>query len=131
MVLSAVAKAIQSLSKIGADLSIEADENGIQFRTFNATKSAMATIKFSRMFFETYNVEDSDFNYCKVCMKAILAAFKNMRNVERCEMRLLNELLKLQIQFKCRLETMKNALIAVVDDEMLTTNVSMEEARNM
>lgn len=128
--LSAIAKAIQSLSKIGADLSIEADENGLQFRTFNASKSAMATIRFSRMFFETYNVKDSDVNYCKVCMKAILAAFKNMRNVERCEMRLLGEQLKLQIQFKCSLETMKNALIAVVDDEILTTNVSMDEARN-
>lgn len=97
---------------------MEADENGLQFRTFNATKSAMATIRFSRIFFETYSIKESGDNYCKVCMKAILAVFKNMRHVERCEIRLLSEQLKLQVQFKCSLETMKNALIAVVDDEI-------------
>lgn len=129
--LKAVAKSIQSLSKIGSDLCIEADEDGLQFRTFNPSKSAMATIRFSRMFFETYSIEGSEVNYCKVCMKAILAAFKNMRHVERCEIRLLSDQLKLQIQFKCSLETMKNALIAVVDDEILTTNVAREDATNV
>lgn len=129
--LTAVAKSIQSLSKIGSDLCIEADEDGLQFRTFNPSKSAMATIRFSRMFFETYSIEGSEVNYCKVCMKAILAAFKNMRHVERCEIRLLSDQLKLQIQFKCSLETMKNALIAVVDDEILTTNVAREDATNV
>ncbi|XP_023293349.2 cell cycle checkpoint control protein RAD9A [Lucilia cuprina] len=127
----AIAKSIQSLAKIGSDLCVEADENGLQFRTFNPSKSAMATIRFQRIFFETYSLEESGVNYCKVCMKAILAVFKNMRHVERCEIRLLADQLKLQVQFKCSLETMKNALISVVDDEILTTNVSQDEAINV
>lgn len=129
-VVIVIAKSIQSLAKIGPDLCVEADENGIQFRTFNPSKSAMATIRFQRIFFETYHLKETDNNYCKVSMKAILTVFKNMRQVERCEIRLLTEQSKLQVQFTCRLETMKNALIAVVDDENLTTTVSMDDTIN-
>ncbi|XP_013111778.2 cell cycle checkpoint control protein RAD9A [Stomoxys calcitrans] len=127
-----IAKAIQSLAKFGSDLYMETDAMGLQLRTFNLAKSAMGTFRFNRTFFETYNEGVSNTgNYCKVTMKTILPVFKNMKQVERCEIQLLPEVSKLQIQFKCRMETMKNRLISIVDEENVTAAVSQEETSNV
>uniref|UniRef100_A0A1B0G8K3 Cell cycle checkpoint control protein n=1 Tax=Glossina morsitans morsitans TaxID=37546 RepID=A0A1B0G8K3_GLOMM len=126
-----VAKSIQSLAKFGSELYIEADAQGLQLRSFNSSKSAMGTFRFKRTFFESYNVLEDNENYCKIGMKAALAIFKNMQQVERCNICILPEPAKLQIQFSCRLETLKNALIAIVDEENISTPVSIEEANNL
>uniref|UniRef100_A0A1B0AI90 Cell cycle checkpoint control protein RAD9A n=1 Tax=Glossina pallidipes TaxID=7398 RepID=A0A1B0AI90_GLOPL len=126
-----VAKSIQSLAKFGSELYIEADAQGLQLRSFNSSKSAMGTFRFKRTFFESYNVLEDNENYCKIGMKAALAIFKNMQQVERCNICILPEPAKLQIQFSCRLETLKNALIAIVDEENISTPVSVEEANNL
>ncbi|KAL9911719.1 cell cycle checkpoint control protein Rad9 [Glossina fuscipes fuscipes] len=126
-----IAKSIQSLAKFGSELYIEADAQGLQLRSFNSSKSAMGTFRFKRTFFESYNVLEDNENYCKIGMKAALAIFKNMQQVERCNICILPEPAKLQIQFSCRLETLKNALIAIVDEENISTPVSIEEASNL
>lgn len=54
-----------------------------------------------------------------------------MRQVERCEIRILSEQAKLQIQFYCLLETIKNALITIMDDDNLTAAVSVENTTNL
>lgn len=112
---------------------MEADCNGLQLRTFNVSKSAMGTFHFSRVFFENYNEGDvgQEGSYCKITMKAILAVFKNMKQVERCDIRLITEQSKLQVQFKCRLETVKNVLISIVDEENVTAAVSQEDTSNV
>lgn len=117
------------MAKFGSDLYLEADQDGLQLRTFNVSKSAMGTFRFKRVFFEHFNAEEG--SYCKITMKAILAVFKNMKQVERCEIRLLIEQSKLQVQFKCRLETIKNVLISIVDEENVTAAVSMEDTSNV
>ncbi|XP_075161600.1 cell cycle checkpoint control protein Rad9 [Haematobia irritans] len=127
-----IAKAIQSLAKFGSDLYMEADDIGLQLRTFNVSKSAMGTFRFKRAFFETYNEGNGNGeNFCKVSMKTILPVFKNMKQVERCEIRLLAEVSKLQIKFKCRLEALKNVLISIVDEENVTAAVSIEDTSNV
>lgn len=117
------------MAKFGSDLYLEADQDGLQLRTFNVSKSAMGTFRFKRVFFEHFNAVEG--SYCKITMKAILAVFKNMKQVERCEIRLLIEQSKLQVQFKCRLETIKNVLISIVDEENVTAAVSMEDTSNV
>lgn len=132
MSIKVIAKAIQSLAKFGSDLYMEADRTGLQLRTFNTSKSAMGTFRFNRIFFETYSAGEQDNEcYCKIAIKAILAVFKNMKQVERCDMHLLVEQSKLQVQFKCRLEIMKNILISIVDEENVTAAVSQKDATNV
>uniref|UniRef100_A0A1A9W761 Cell cycle checkpoint control protein n=1 Tax=Glossina brevipalpis TaxID=37001 RepID=A0A1A9W761_9MUSC len=126
-----VAKSIQSLAKFGSDLYVEADSQGLQLRSFNSSKSAMGTFRFKRTFFESYHIVEANENYCKIGMKAALAVFKNMQQVERCDICIMPESSKLQIQFSCRLETLKNALISIVDEENISTPVSVEEANNL
>lgn len=73
------------MAKIGSELFVEADDDGLSIRTVSATKSAFAMIRFEPNFFNDYNIEsdtEDDFaNKCKVSMKACIGVFKNMKQV--------------------------------------------------
>lgn len=79
--LLVIAKAIQSLSKVGKELFIEADVLGLQMRTINATQSAVGSIRFSRSMFETFQLPSSGDLGCKIAMKPCLGVFRNMKQV--------------------------------------------------
>lgn len=76
-----IAKAIQSLSKVGKELFIEADVQGLQMRTINATQSAVGSIRFSRSMFDTFQLPSSGNFCCKIAMKPCLGVFRNMKQV--------------------------------------------------
>ncbi|EDW79387.1 uncharacterized protein Dwil_GK20449 [Drosophila willistoni] len=126
-----IAKAIQSLSKVGKELYIEADQQGLQLRAINATHSAVGSISFQRCMFETYNLPSSQYCYCKISMKVCLATFRNMKQVEHCEMSIVENHTKLQVKLRCKLETMKQALIAIIDDQNINAAVSKEASPNV
>ncbi|XP_036218294.2 cell cycle checkpoint control protein RAD9A isoform X2 [Bactrocera oleae] len=124
------AKAVQSLSKFGGDLFIEADIGGMQLRTLNPTKSAVGTYRFSRSFFDFYEVDQNEESFCKLDMRACLTVFRNTKQVERCDMALLYDRTKFQIQLKCQHETLKNTFISVDDEENITTDMTPENSCN-
>nr|XP_014096382.1 cell cycle checkpoint control protein RAD9A isoform X1 [Bactrocera oleae] len=124
------AKAVQSLSKFGGDLFIEADIDGMQLRTLNPTKSAVGTYRFSRSFFDFYEVDQNEESFCKLDMRACLTVFRNTKQVERCDMALLYDRTKFQIQLKCQHETLKNTFISVDDEENITTDMTPENSCN-
>lgn len=143
---SVLAKAIHSFSRIGCELYLEADSNqGLSLRTVNMTKSAFASILFTRDFFSTFtvdskNVEDSQ---CKLSMKSCIGVFRNMKQVnwmqtisnqfrsylmdrmlfscqvETCTISLNSDSYKLIVQFRCRLETLRTHHIAILEHETL------------
>ncbi|XP_050336333.1 cell cycle checkpoint control protein RAD9A [Bactrocera neohumeralis] len=124
------AKAVQSLSKFGGDLFIEANIGGMQLRTLNPTKSAVGTYRFSRSFFDCYEVDQNEESFCKLDMRACLTVFRNTKQVERCDMALLNDRTKFQIQLKCQHETLKNTFISVDDEENITAEMAPENNCN-
>eukprot|EP00743_Colponemidia_sp_Colp-15_P010398 GILK01011448.1.p1 GENE.GILK01011448.1~~GILK01011448.1.p1 ORF type:complete len:462 (+),score=64.60 GILK01011448.1:70-1455(+) len=96
-------KAIQTLSKIGKDLFVEAGSNKIVFRTLNDAKSAFLAITFDADFFEVYSGgEDDSVVKCKIPVKSTLAVFKNMQQVERLVLRIDNERPDLIFQLHCK-----------------------------
>ncbi|KAM8708046.1 hypothetical protein ACLKA7_015077 [Drosophila subpalustris] len=125
-----IAKAIQSLSKVGKELFIEADARGLQMRTINATQSAVGSIRFSRSMFDTFQMPPSGDCYCKIAMKPCLGVFRNMKQVEYCEMSIVGNRTKFQVTLRCKLETMKQALISIVDEQNITSAVPTDQSSN-
>ena len=83
-------------------------------------------------------------------MKACLAVFRNMKQVyinkrknysshlihfnfkvEHCELLIDADQLKFQVKLKCRLETVRNATISIVDEENITAAVSVDDTSNL
>ncbi|XP_055902460.1 cell cycle checkpoint control protein RAD9A [Eupeodes corollae] len=128
------AKAIQSLAKFGTDLYIVADENGFQLRSINPNKSAVGTFKFFIRFFDTYDVSEGssdDENCCRISMKAILGAFKSMKQVETCTIQIEPSRSKLLVQMNCKHETVKHFIISIIDDDSVTADVPMDNFPNL
>lgn len=82
---SVLAKAVNSFSRIGNELYLEATQNGLILRTVNDSQTAFAVMTFETGFFTDFKIDRSNTdefcNKCKVSMKSCLSVFKNMRQV--------------------------------------------------
>ncbi len=80
-----LAKAINSFSRIGNELYLEATQNGLILRTVNESQTAFAVMNFETGFFTDFKIDRSNSdeycNKCKVSMKSCLGVFKNTRQV--------------------------------------------------
>lgn len=133
-----LAKAVHSFARIGNELFLEAQTDGLSIRTVNRTKSAFAMILFNQDFFSNYDmtptappaadametdastVVDSGFdNKCKVSVKSLLSVFKNMRQVEECRMHMDSDNYKLRFEFRCRQRMLKTHYVSVLEQESL------------
>lgn len=85
---SVLAKAVNSFSRIGNELYLEATQNGLILRTVNDSQTAFAVMNFETGFFTDFKIDRSDSdeysNKCKVSMRSCLGVFKNMRQVTLC-----------------------------------------------
>ncbi|XP_017041581.1 cell cycle checkpoint control protein RAD9A [Drosophila ficusphila] len=125
-----IAKAVQSLSKVGKEMFIEIDQLGLQMRAINATQSAVGSITFRRSMFEVFDMPTVSGFYCKISMKGCLAVFRNMNEVEYCELNLVDNQTNLQVNLRCKLETTKEATISIIDDQNINTNIDTDQMPN-
>ncbi|KAH8266142.1 hypothetical protein KR038_006947, partial [Drosophila bunnanda] len=126
-----IAKAVQSLSKVGKEMFIEIDPQGLQMRAINATQSAVGSIFFKRSMFEVFDTPSSSGFYCKISMKGCLAVFRNMTEVEYCELNIQDDQTNLQVNLRCKLETTKEATISIIDDQNINTNIDTDQMPNV
>ncbi|XP_017037598.1 cell cycle checkpoint control protein RAD9A [Drosophila kikkawai] len=126
-----IAKAVQSLSKVGKEMFIEIDPQGLQMRAINATQSAVGSIFFKRSMFEVFDTPSNSGFYCKISMKGCLAVFRNMNEVEYCELNILDDQTSLQVNLRCKLETTKEATISIIDDQNINTNIDTDQMPNV
>ncbi|KAI8041091.1 cell cycle checkpoint control protein RAD9A [Drosophila gunungcola] len=126
-----IAKAVQSLSKMGKEMFIEIDQQGLQMRAINATQSAVGSISFRRSMFEVFDMPPNSDFYCKISMKGCLAVFRNMNEVEYCELNILDNQTNLQVNLRCKLETTKEATISIIDDQNINTNINTDKMPNI
>ncbi|XP_016971368.1 cell cycle checkpoint control protein RAD9A [Drosophila rhopaloa] len=125
-----IAKAVQSLSKMGKEMFIEIDQQGLQMRAINATQSAVGSISFRRSMFEVFDMPPHSDFYCKISMRGCLAVFRNMNEVEYCELNILDNQTSLQVNLRCKLETTKEATISIIDDQNINTNINTDQMPN-
>lgn len=119
-----LAKFLQYLHKIGQDLFIEATEDDLILGSQNSSKTAFASIKLCRGFFQDYSVDQEQIetgeNFCRVSLKACLPIFRSLKNVECCDIRMNQSASKLIIQLHCRENTTKTHFVSILQRELVS-----------
>ncbi|XP_050091970.1 cell cycle checkpoint control protein RAD9A isoform X2 [Anopheles aquasalis] len=115
-----LARAVNSFSKIGNELYLEATRGGLELKTINSTNTAYAVVLFQDGFFSSYRQGANDTpeeNCCKLSMKPILTIFKGLSKVLTCSVWLDVDQSRLIFQFRCKLEVTKTYRIFLLDSE--------------
>ncbi|XP_048826593.1 cell cycle checkpoint control protein RAD9A [Brienomyrus brachyistius] len=129
-----LAKAVQSLSKLGEELYLEPQENGLALRTVNSSRSAYACFLFSPLFFQKYTPPKSSTQRCKMVIKSVQAVFKSLssleKTVEKCHIELDIEKSRLTFTLHCKHGLLKTHNLSFQDSESLQAVFDKESCAN-
>ncbi|KAJ8262507.1 hypothetical protein GJAV_G00167230 [Gymnothorax javanicus] len=122
-----LATAIHSLSRIGEELYLESQEDGLALRTVNSSRSAFASFHFAPLFFQRYSPCQGSTFRCKMTVKdceSLQAVFdkESYANVLRAQPRLLVDTV---LHFPSSLEEVS---VSVNGDRVWLRNHVEEEA---
>lgn len=134
-----LARAVHALARIGNDLYIDPQPDGLGFRTVDSSRSALVSFLFKLDFFEVFvekmdddlakindsNPELSSQNpsKCRIPMKSILMVFRSIsvldRTVESCIIHVQPNDEKVKIELNCRYSVQKVYIIPFIECETL------------
>ena len=82
------AKAVSCLAKLGTDVTIDQQENGITLRTIDDAQASFAQLFLNRPFFQVYQQTTDNYVRCKLNLKNFSGAFHGLSAVEKAWFRL-------------------------------------------
>ncbi|XP_036406804.1 cell cycle checkpoint control protein RAD9A [Megalops cyprinoides] len=130
-----LAKAIHSLSRIGEELYLEPQDEGLALRTVNSSRSAYACFLFSPLFFQKYSSPKSSVFRCKMAIKCVQAVFRSLssleKTVERCRIELNSEKSRLTFSLHCKHGLLKTHNLSFQDSESLQAVFDKESCANV
>ncbi|XP_012253809.2 cell cycle checkpoint control protein RAD9A [Athalia rosae] len=132
-----LAKAIQSLAKIGDEMYVEPQDNGLSFRTVNMAKSAYASFMFYDKYFSFYtfgDLEQEDALKCKIAMRSAMAVFKSAhmldKQLETCHIELETKSCRLVFNLKYKNGITKTHFLPILDCQVLQAVFSKQDSPN-
>lgn len=130
-----LATAIHSLSRIGEELYLESQEDGLALRTVNSSRSAFACFHFAPLFFQRYSPCKGSTFRCKMTVKGVQAVFRSLssleKTVERCRIQLSAEKSRLTITLHCKHGLLKTHNLSFQDCESLQAVFDKESYANV
>uniref|UniRef100_A0A8C7HA69 Cell cycle checkpoint control protein RAD9A n=1 Tax=Oncorhynchus kisutch TaxID=8019 RepID=A0A8C7HA69_ONCKI len=130
-----LAKAIHSLSRIGDELYLEPQEDGLALRSVNSSRSAYACFLFSPLFFSRYTIPLGHAFRCKMAIKCVQAVFRSLssleKTVEKCHIELGGEKSRLTFTLHCKHGLLKTHNLSFQDSESLQAVFDKESCANM
>ncbi|XP_030636752.1 LOW QUALITY PROTEIN: cell cycle checkpoint control protein RAD9A [Chanos chanos] len=133
--VKALAKAIHSLSKIGEELYLEPQDNGLALRSVNSSRSAFACFLLSPLFFQRYRTDPDHSFRCKIPIKSVQAVFKSIssleRSVEKCHIQMNSEKNRLTVALHCKHGLLKTHNLSYQDSESLQAVFDKESCANV
>ncbi|XP_040029633.2 cell cycle checkpoint control protein RAD9A [Gasterosteus aculeatus] len=118
-----LAKAINSLSRIGDELYVEPQEEGLALRSVNSSRSAYACFLFTPLFFSRYTIPRGHTFRCKIAIKSVQAVFRSLatleKTVEKCHIELDEQKNRLTFTLHCKHGLMKTHNLSFQDSESL------------
>ncbi|XP_034399973.1 cell cycle checkpoint control protein RAD9A [Cyclopterus lumpus] len=118
-----LAKAIHSLSRIGDELYVEPQEDGLALRSVNSSRSAYACFLFAPLFFSRYTIPSGHTFRCKIAIKSVQAVFRSLatleKTVEKCHIELDEQKNHLTFTLHCKHGLMKTHNLSFQDSESL------------
>ncbi|XP_066467580.1 cell cycle checkpoint control protein RAD9A isoform X2 [Tiliqua scincoides] len=127
--VKALGKAVHSLSRVGDEVYIEPQQEGLSLRAVNASRSAYACFLFAPLFFQHYLPRESGSSSdegalrCKVLMKSFLAVFRSLpsleKTVEKCLISLSFRASRFRVQLHCKYGVVKTHDLSFQECESL------------
>ncbi|XP_047440943.1 cell cycle checkpoint control protein RAD9A [Mugil cephalus] len=118
-----LAKAIHSLSRVGDELYVEPQEDGLALRSVNSSRSAYACFLFAPLFFSRYSIPNGYNFRCKMLIKSVQAVFRSLasleKTVEKCHIQLDEEKDRLTFTLHCKHGLLKTHNLSYQDSESL------------
>ncbi|XP_051274974.1 cell cycle checkpoint control protein RAD9A [Dicentrarchus labrax] len=118
-----LAKAIHSLSRIGDELYVEPQEDGLSLRSVNSSRSAYACFLFAPLFFSRYTIPSGHTFRCKMAIKSVQAVFRSLasleKTVEKCDIVLDEQKNRLTFTLHCKHGLLKTHNLSFQDSESL------------
>ncbi|CAG5990596.1 unnamed protein product, partial [Menidia menidia] len=129
-----LAKAIQSLSRIGDELYVEPQEDGLALRSVNSSRSAYACFLFAPLFFSRYSIPTGLNFRCKMAIKSVQAVFRSLatleKTVEKCHILLDEEKDRLTFTLHCKHGLLKTHNLSYQDSESLQAVFDKDSCAN-
>ncbi|KAL6117603.1 rad9a [Pungitius sinensis] len=130
-----LAKAINSLSRIGDELYVEPQEEGLALRSVNSSRSAYACFLFAPLFFSRYAIPCGHTFRCKIAIKSVQAVFRSLatleKTVEKCHIELDEQKNRLTFTLHCKHGLMKTHNLSFQDSESLQAVFDKESYANV
>ncbi|KAL3973105.1 DNA cross-link repair 1C protein [Sarotherodon galilaeus] len=118
-----LAKAVHSLSRIGDELYVEPQEDGLALRSVNSSRSAYACFLFAPLFFSRYSTTSGDNFRCKMAIKSVQSVFRSLttleKTVEKCHIDLDKQKDRLTFTLHCKHGLLKTHNLSFQDSESL------------
>ncbi|KAM6924118.1 cell cycle checkpoint control protein RAD9A [Xenentodon cancila] len=130
-----LAKAVHSLSRIGDELYVEPQEDGLALRSVNSSRSAYACFLFAPLFFSRYSIP-SGLNFrCKMAIKSVQAVFRSLatleKMVEKCHIQLDEQKDRLTFTLHCKHGLLKTHNLSYQDSESLQAVFDKDACANI
>ncbi|KAM8733278.1 cell cycle checkpoint control protein RAD9A [Acanthopagrus latus] len=118
-----LAKAIHSLSRVGDELYVEPQDDGLALRSVNSSRSAYACFLFAPLFFSRYTIPSGHAFRCKMAIKSVQAVFRSLasleKTVEKCHIGLDEKKNRLTFTLHCKHGLLKTHNLSFQDSESL------------
>ncbi|XP_072251753.1 cell cycle checkpoint control protein RAD9A isoform X1 [Leuresthes tenuis] len=129
-----LAKAIHSLSRIGDELYVEPQEDGLALRSVNSSRSAYACFLFAPLFFSRYSIPTGLNFRCKMAIKSVQAVFRSLatleKTVEKCRIELDEQKDRLTFTLHCKHGLLKTHNLSYQDSESLQAVFDKDSCAN-
>ncbi|KAJ0049923.1 hypothetical protein NL108_005231, partial [Boleophthalmus pectinirostris] len=129
-----LAKAVHSLSRIGDELYVEPQEDGLALRSVNSSRSAYACFLFAPLFFSRYTTASGHSFRCKLAIKSVQSVFRSLttleKTVEKCHMKLDEEKSRLTFTLHCKHGLLKTHNLSFQDSESLQAVFDKDSSAN-
>ncbi|KAM9795494.1 cell cycle checkpoint control protein RAD9A [Neosynchiropus ocellatus] len=130
-----LAKAVHSLSRIGDELYVEPQEDGLALRSVNSARSAYACFLFAPLFFSRYTVPRGEGFRCKMAVKSVQSVFRSLvsleKTVEKCHVQLDEQKNRLTFTLHCKHGLMKTHNLSFQDSESLQAVFDKDTCANV
>ncbi|XP_026213097.1 cell cycle checkpoint control protein RAD9A [Anabas testudineus] len=130
-----LAKAIHSLSRIGDELYVEPQEDGLALRSVNSSRSAYACFLFAPLFFSRYHIPSGHAFHCKMAIKSVQAVFRSLasleKTVEKCHIKLDEQKNRLTFTLHCKHGLLKTHNLSFQDSESLQAVFDKDSCANI
>ncbi|CAJ1058440.1 cell cycle checkpoint control protein RAD9A [Xyrichtys novacula] len=129
-----LAKAIHSLSRIGEELYVEPQEDGLALRSVNSSRSAYACFLFAPLFFSRFTTPSGQTFRCKMAIKSVQAVFRSLasleKTVEKCHIQLDEQKNRLTFTLHCKHGLLKTHNLSFQDSESLQAVFDKDSCAN-